>query len=369
MDKQELALAREEINRVDEEMAALFARRMRAVARVADYKIAHGLPILDEGREKEVIARNAARIQDEELRGFYTQYLTEGMRISRRYQEKLVNGMKVAYSGVEGAFAAIAAKKIFPTAARIPYADFRAAYDAVVDGTCDCAVLPIENSTAGEVGQVFDMLFSGPLYISGVYDLFINQHLLALPGTRPQDVRTVISHPQALAQCAAYLRKRQYHTKPFENTALAARHILDCGDRTQAAIASDETAALYGLEIIEKNINEENINMTRFAVLTRAMHESTAEKGRHSIIMFNVADDAGSLGKAIDVISRYGYNMRCLRSRPIRGLMWHYYFYVEIEGNLSSARGKEMLAELNGCCDKLKMLGSFAYPAELKETI
>ena len=366
VDKNDLSLARQEINEVDEEMARLFVRRMHAVARVAAYKIAHGLPIYDEARENEVIARNAARVEEEELRAFYVQYLSEGMRVSRRYQEKLVNGMKVAYSGVEGAFASIAAKKIFPGAARVPYPDFRAAYDAVVSGDCDCAVLPIENSTAGEVGNVFDMLFAGQLYIAGVYDLFINQNLLALPGTRPEDVRTVISHPQALAQCADYLRRGKYHTKPFENTALAARHVLETGDRTQAAIASDETAELYGLEIIAKNINEENINMTRFAVLTRAVNESPAEQGRHSIIMFNVSDEAGSLCKAIDVISSYGYNMRCLRSRPMKGLMWQYYFYVEIEGNLSSPHGKEMLEDLRHCCAKLKMLGSFTYPAELR---
>ena len=366
MDKNELALARQEINEVDEEMAKLFVRRMRAVSRVADYKIAHGLPIYDEARENEVIARNAARVEDEELRSFYVQYLADGMRVSRRYQEKLVNGMKVAFCGVEGAFAAIAAKKIFPTAARVPYSDFRAAYDAVVSGACDCAVLPIENSTAGEVGNVFDMLFSGSLYIAGVYDLYINQHLMALPGTRPEDVRTVISHPQALAQCATYLREKQYHAKPFENTALAARHVLESGDRSQAAIASDETAALNGLEIIAKNINENNTNTTRFAVLSRAVNENPTEKGRHSIIMFNVSDDAGSLSKAIDVIGEYGYNMRCLRSRPMKELMWQYYFYVEIEGNLSTPHGKEMLEKLSHSCDKLKMLGSFAYPAELR---
>ena len=365
MDKNELALARQEINAVDEEMAGLFVRRMRAVERVAAYKAQHGLPILDEAREAEVVAKNAARVEDEELRSLYVQYLNDNMRLSRRYQERLIAGMKVAFCGVEGAFAAIAAKKIFPQAARVPYHDFRAAYDAVVNGECECAVLPIENSTAGEVGNVFDMLFSGQLYISGVYDLFINQHLMALPGTRIEDVRTVISHPQALAQCAGYLREHKMATQPYENTAMAAQHVLESGDRSMAAIASDETAALYGLEIIAKNINEKNINMTRFAVLTRAVNENPNEKGRHSIIMFTVSNEAGSLSHALDAISQYGYNMRCLRSRPMKELMWQYYFYVEIEGNLSTAHGKEMLDALSHSCDKLKMLGSFAYPAEL----
>ena len=139
MDKNELALARQEINAVDEEMAELFVRRMRAVERVAAYKAQHGLPILDEAREAEVVAKNAARVEDEELRSLYVQYLNDNMRLSRRYQERLIAGMKVAFCGVEGAFAAIAAKKIFPQAARVPYHDFRAAYDAVVNGECECA--------------------------------------------------------------------------------------------------------------------------------------------------------------------------------------------------------------------------------------
>ena len=280
----ELALAREEINAVDREMAALFVRRMEAVKRVADYKMRHGLPIYDPAREQAVIDRNSAYVEDAELRSFYTCYLTEGMRISRRYQDKLLYGMKVAFSGVEGAFAAIAAKKIFPTATRMPFGDFRAAYDAVVDGRCDCAVLPIENSTAGEVGAVLDMLYAGPLHLTGVYDLYIHQNLMALPGTRREDITRVISHPQALAQCAPYLRDHGYTTEAFENTALAAKHVAEAGDRTLAAIASEETAEIYGLEILEKKINEKSINTTRFAVLTREALSGDGDKGRHSIL-------------------------------------------------------------------------------------
>jgi chorismate mutase/prephenate dehydratase len=294
------------------------------------------------------------------------EFLNGLMATSRHYQRSRLEGMRVAYSGVKGAFAWIAARKVFPMGEAVAYPDFGAAYDAVLTGECDVGILPIENSTAGEVGAVIDRLFSGSLAVDAVYDFSVTHHLMAPRGATLADIQRVISHPQALAQCADYLRRGKYHTKPFENTALAARHVLEAGDRTQAAIASDETAELYGLEIIAKNINEENINMTRFAVLTRAVNESPAEKGRHSIIMFNVSDDAGSLCKAIDVISSYGYNMRCLRSRPMKGLMWQYYFYVEIEGNLSTPHGKEMLEKLRHSCDKLKMLGSFTYPAELK---
>ena len=361
----DLAEARRIIDEVDTEMAALFIRRMQAVEAVAAYKQAHGLPIFDEARENEVIARNAARVQDVTLREFYVQQLQETMRISRRYQARLSSGMRVAFCGVEGAFAAIAAKKIFPDAVRVPYPDFRAAYDAVLSGECDSAVLPIENSTAGEVGSVLDMLFFGSLQIAGVYDLFIAQHLMACPEAHRADIQRVISHPQALAQCAEYLRDHGYETEPYENTALAARYVAEKKDPTLAAIASAETAELYGLKILEKNINQKNMNMTRFAVLTRAAAADESTKGRHSILMFTVSNEAGALAEAINIIGKYGYNMRCLRSRPMKELMWQYYFYVEAEGNLFSPRGREMQAELARFCDKLKVLGSFAYPAEL----
>ena len=361
----DLTEARAQIDQIDEEMAKLFCRRMEAVRAVAAYKQKNGLPILDEAREAAVIARNAARVEDEELRGYYVQYLQDNMKISRRFQEKLVEGMRVAYCGVEGAFAAIAAGKIFPQAQRVPYPDFRSAYDAVVSGECDSAVLPIENSTAGEVGNVLDMMFSGNLQVAGVYDLFIAQHLMACPGTHRADIKRVLSHPQALAQCAEYLREHGYEAQSYENTALAACYVAQKGDPSLAAIASDETAELYGLKILEKNINHKNMNTTRFAVLSRSARRDGEVKGHHSILMFTVSNEAGSLAEAVGIIGKYGYNMRCLRSRPMKELMWQYYFYVETEGNLLSSHGKQMMEEMRHCCDKLKVLGSFAYPAEL----
>ena len=132
-----------------------------------------------------------------------------------------------------------------------------------------------------------------------------------------------------------------------------------------AAIASDETAKLYGLEILEKGINERNVNTTRFAVLTRSIAHDHTPSGKHSILMFTVRNEAGALAKAVRIIGEYGYNMRCLRSRPMKELLWQYYFYVEAEGNLDCEKGENMLSELQTCCDKLRMIGSFRYPAQL----
>lgn len=363
MDK--LIKAREEIEIIDRDMAELFVKRMHAVESVSKYKIEHGLPVYDRQREESLIAKNSSLINDDKLRPYYISFLRDTMKISRRYQEKLANGMKVAFSGVPGAFASIAAGKIFENAIQVPYPDFKSAYTAVVEGDCDCAVLPIENSTTGEVGQVLDMMFSGPLYVSGVYNLSITQHLMAIPGTKLSDIKKVISHPQALSQCAPYIRKHNFEQSEYVNTAMAAQFVKQQNCHSLAAIASEETASLYGLEIIEKNINEASQNTTRFAVLTRTHINDGNTSDKHSILMFTVRNEAGSLAKAINIIGLFGYNLRCLRSRPMKELLWQYYFYAEAEGDLTSDNGKQLMAALSGCCDKLKMFGSFKYPADL----
>ena len=134
------------------------------------------------------------------------------------------------------------------------------------------AVLPIENSFAGEVAQVTDLLFSGSLSVSGMYDLSVTQNLLTLPGVDASAVKTVISHPQALSQCEAYIRKMGYETRPAENTAIAAKLVKEMGDPTVAAIGAEENAQLYGLTVADHAVNESAGNTTRFAVFTRARH-------------------------------------------------------------------------------------------------
>ena len=160
--------ARRIINEVDSQMAELFIKRMKAAEMVYDFKKEYGLPILDEKREAAVIEKNSALVEDEILKGYYIDYIKNLMSLSRAYQYRMQNGLKVAYSGVEGAFAHIAAGRIFPEGNRISYSDFKAAYNSVLNGECDIAVLPIENSYAGEVGQTLDLIFSGSLHINGI---------------------------------------------------------------------------------------------------------------------------------------------------------------------------------------------------------
>ena len=219
MDK--LEQARQIINETDGEIAKLFERRMNAVADVAEYKLERGLPVLDAGREAQVIAKNCAYVNDPVLREYYTSFLISTMEISKRYQRRLMQGMTVAYSGVEGAFAEIASKRIFPDAVKIAFPDFNSAYRAVENGECDCCVLPIENSYAGDVDRVLDLAFHGKLSVSGIYDMPLGQSLLAKPGTNMEDITEVRSHPQALSQCMPYLKEHGWKLTQAVNTAVA----------------------------------------------------------------------------------------------------------------------------------------------------
>ena len=360
----QLQKARQEIDLVDQEMARLFERRMKAVAEVADHKKNHGLPIFDPDREDVVVRKNAERLENADLRPYYVEFLRDTMKASRHYQKKRLEGMQVAFCGIEGAFASIAAGKIFPGAQQVPFGDFREAYEAVEKGDCDVAVLPMENSTAGEVSQVLDLMYAGNLVVTGVYSLSVRHCLLSTPDAELADIKKVVSHPQALMQCAAYIEEHKLEEIQAPNTALAAKRVSEKGDPSVAAIANAENAELYGLKILAHDINEVGLNTTRFAVLSRS---SAPQKvmGKHSILMFTVRNEAGFLAKAINVIGDYGYNMRCLRSRPMKDLLWQYYFYVELEGDLDNENGKNMIKALELYCERLRVVGSFRYPADL----
>ncbi len=355
--------ARLRINEIDDKIRELFCERMKAAQTIAEYKKEHGLPIEDKAREASLIARNSEKVPEGEIRDCYVRFQQNMMDVSKDYQRRLISGTKVAYSGVEGAFAWIAAKRIFPDGTPVAYSDFSAAYEAVVSGEADAAVLPVENSYVGDVGQVLDLIFSGNLYINGMYELPVNQHLLTLPGADKGAIKKVYSHPQALSQCAPYIKEHGYEPCQYFNTAAAAKFVSESGNPTIAAIGSDETAELYGLRVAERNIQSDRGNTTRFAVLCRSAN-GVHSKNAHCVLNFTVRNEAGSLAKAIEVIGNRGYNMRMLCSRPMKTLAWQYYFYVEAEGDIDTGAGVTMLEELGEFCDALRVVGRFV-PAKL----
>lgn len=354
---------RKKINKIDEQMAKLFEKRMQVSKEIADYKRYHSLPVLDKNREMQLIENNSKFVNDNIIREYYINFLKNTMELSKNYQARLMQGVKVAYAGVEGAFAHIAAKKMFPDAKYISYPDFSKAYKSCENGECDVCVLPLENSYAGDVGLVLDLMFSGSLFINQIFELEVVHNLLGKKGTTKKDIKTVISHPQALAQCSEYISNNNLQTLEAQNTAIAAKLVSEQKDISLGAIASSENAQLYNLEIIETKINTSNNNTTRFGAFSKCanINKNTESSNEHSIIMFTVKNEAGALAETLKIIGSYGFNMRSLRSRPMKNLVWNYYFYVELEGNANSNEGKKMLKELQTYCDKLKVVGQYHY--------
>lgn len=353
--------ARQKINAIDKQMADLFVERMKISKEVAEYKMQYGLPIFDRLREEEVIKNNSKLIKEEEVKKYYVMFLQDLMDTSKAYQQELMEGLRVGYSGVEGAFGYIASKKMFKDAKLISYPDFETCYKACEKGECDIVVLPIENSYAGDVGSVMDLMFSGSLYVNQMIELDVVHNLIACKGATKESIKTVYSHSQALAQCANYLSNHKYEVVEYPNTAMAAKMVSEKNDPSIAAIASIETAELYNLNVLETNINASRNNTTRFAAFSRVQNlpNPKAKMGEHFIIVFTVKNEAGSLANTLNIIGAHGFNMRALRSRPMKELMWNYYFYVELDGNINTEDGKDMLRQMSSMCDRLKLIGTY----------
>ena len=338
---------RTKINDIDEKMAALFEERMHMSEQVAAFKRERGLSVRDAERERELIARSAACIGDEAVGSYYAQFLRKVIDLSCAYQTRLMEGMQVAYCGVEGAYAYIAARRMFPQVRLVSYPDFSAAYHAV---------------ERGEVGTVMDLLFSGELFINQVLDLDISHSLLGMDGATPDTVRTVVSHPQALRQCDEYIQRHGYQIESYANTAMAAQRVREANDLTLGAIASDEAAEVFGLRVLDRDISTARNNTTRFAALSRTRNQTETVRKREDenfVLVFTVQNDAGSLAQTLNIIGAHGYNMRTLRSRPMKDLSWKYFFYVEAEGSINTTNGREMLQELSATCAKLRLVGSY----------
>lgn len=295
----ELDAARRTIDEVDAEMARLFCERMRAVEAVAAYKKERGLPVLDASREEAVVAKNRARLPDadaDRLGDLYEDFLRHNMALSRALQKRLLARDAVAYQGVEGAFAHLALRRLYPHARAVAFATWRDAVEAVSDGRVEAAVLPFENSNAGDVSAVLDLCYAHEeLYVSRVFDLPVSQNLLGVPGATLADVKTVVSHPQALAQCAKFLlhaRRRDerisQHGRRRETRARHGRPVAR-GHR----LARDGGALRP--RSARADIAETSDNTTRFIVVTR---EQPQKGGRFSLL-FTVEHAAGMLARVI----------------------------------------------------------------------
>ena len=358
-----LQQARAEIDRIDAEMAALFAQRMHAVADVARYKAETGKPVFDPAREAAVLDQNAARLQDEDLRPYYRAFLQKAMDVSRAYQRAMLGRDTAAYQGVPGAWSHIALRRLYPFARETSFATWAEVFDAVQRGDAQSGVLPFENSSAGDVSTVLDLLYTHPdLVIARMCDLPIRQDLLGVPGGTLAQVRTVVSHTQALAQSSAFLQQHGLATRTWSNTAEAARYVAEQNDPALAAIASAETAGLYGLQVLAQGVNTEGDNTTRFIVIERTAQPPAPAPGQRLALLFTVRHEPGQLAAVLDRIGARGFNMECIKSRPLPHVPFEYYFYVQLvcpAQNTAESCGA-LLGDLRAACNTLRPLGAFA---------
>ena len=352
----QLEAARRQIDAVDAQLADLFEQRMAAVLQVAEYKKAHGLPIFDPAREAAVLDKAAARIHSDALRPYYRDHVQHMMDLAKAYEAQQMGCNRVAYQGVEGAFAHIALRALFPHGEALACPTWDDVFDTVEQGDAAYGVLPFENSHAGDVSAVLDLCYARPgIWVVQVYDLPISQNLLVLPGAQLSGLKKVYSHQQAIAQSETFLKQFGLPATAMPNTAMAAKFVADSGDPSLAAIASRETAALYGLEVLVPDINTDGDNTTRFIVISR----DKPTGGNRFSLLFTADNKPGKLAEVIQLIGQAGFNMESIKSRPLPHVPFEYYFYVELVGDPAAHEAEALLDALDRVCRTVRLLGVY----------
>lgn len=359
----ELTRLRLRIDRIDARLTKLFEDRMRTAEKIGRYKRARGLPVFDGSREAVVIHKNVSRIRDARFRDSAGRFFEALMSISRAWQaEKPGPDNKdalVGFQGVPGAYSEQALEEYFgPGTRRLAYATWGDVFEALRDRKIDYGVVPIENSSAGAVTAVYDLLKDYDFRIVGEHCVSVTHHLLGIPGARIADIEEVYSHPQAIEQCADYLGAHpSWKVVPHPNTAMSAELVHDRGEKRLAAIASSKAADLYGLDVIESGINDARNNATRFFVVApTARTDPAADK---ISVVIATAHRAGSLYAVLRYFADNGINLMKIESRPMKDTPWEYYFYIDFEGNLADetlARSVELIRDHSAY---FKLLGNY----------
>ena len=374
MDLQEL---RRKIDEIDSQIVSLYEQRMDISKEVAEYKIETGKKVFDKVREEEKL-RAVKALTHNEFNSLGVEELFEQiMSMSRKLQYRLLTekgsagrlpfigvdtldtgNARVVFQGAEGAYSQAAMVKYFGEHVNSFHVDtFRDAMIAIEEGSADFAVLPIENSTAGIVSEIYDLLAEFENYIVGEQIIKIEHCLMGIPGATLADIRTVFSHPQSLMQSARYLNERDFKQISMQNNAFAARKVAEDGDKTQAAIASEYAAEIYGLSILAKGINHSSTNSTRFIIVTN--QKIFLKNAGKVSICFEVPHESGSLYHMLSHFIYNNLNMNRIESRPIEGRNWEYRFFIDFEGNLSDSAVKNALRGLRDEAQNLRILGNY----------
>ena len=377
MDLNEL---RQQINSIDDELLNLFTRRMDLASQVADYKREHDLPILQPAREREILKKVAYKAGPE-LGGYARVLFSMLMELSKSYQNKRNNkeielhrqiadaientprlfprSPMVACQGVEGANSQIACEKIFQSPFIMYFKTFESVFTAIEQGLCQYGILPIENSTAGSVKKVYDLMIHHNFSIVRTFRLKIDHNLLAKKGAKLEDIKEIYSHEQAIGQCGAFLEKLTgVKVIAVENTAVAAKMVAE-SDRTDiAAISSRPCAELYGLQNLAPGIQDKDNNRTRFICISKNL-EIYPGADKTSIMMV-LPHRPGSLYRVLARLYVLGINVTKLESRPIPNRDFEFMFYFDLDTSIYSEEFVQLMCELDDLCEEFKYLGSYS---------
>lgn len=365
-DAARLEALRREIDEIDRSLIALLRRRFGVVAEIGRLKETLKLEIEDGAREKRIL-ENCKRSAGGELADDFVEELMRLIlahskrRQSRKAADEEAGGAealrgKVAVLGPKGTFSEEAARK-FGARELVLSHDIEGIFDEVLKGSVAYGMVPVENSLEGSVAMTLELLLRKDVKIYGEVILNISHRLLALPGTRLEDIKEVVSHPHALGQCKSFLRRLGVRTRDTSSTAEAAKEVAEGRLASTGAIAPRLAAELYGLEALEENVQDEGQNRTRFLVIALGDHEKTS-RDKTSLIL-GLRDRPGALHDALGVFAKEGINLTRIESRPSRKALGEYLFYLDLEGHRQDPRVRSALKGLDERAAFLKVLGSY----------
>ena len=370
---------RNDIDAIDDQLVKLFAQRMEISAQIAGYKKEKSLPIFVPAREREKLADVAEKAGPDMAN--YTRVLYSMLfELSRSYQSKLTGEVSplyreimeaiehtpklfpqtpmVACQGVEGAYSQIACEKIFKNPFIMYFKNFEGVFSAIDKGLCQYGILPLENSTAGSVKKVYDLMIKHNFSIVRTFRLKIDHNLLAKPGTKISDIKEIYSHEQAINQCSEFLQTLTGITViPVANTAVAADLVSKSDRKDVAALSSRSCAELYNLEILASSIQDKGNNRTRFICISKKL-EIYPGSDKTSIMMV-LPHRPGSLYKFLARLYTLGINVTKLESRPIPDRDFEFMFYFDLETSIYSEEFVQLMCELENLCEDFKYLGSY----------
>ncbi len=372
---------REEIDSIDKELVSLFIKRMNCSAEVAEYKREHGMPVLDASRERALLNK-ISELAGEDFEDYARTLYSTILSLSRSYQHtrlgetsRLYNVINeaiektpklfpdramVACQGVEGAYSQIAAERLFKAPNIVFFSNWEKVFSAIESGMCRYGVIPIENSTAGSVKKVYDLMVSRNFKIVRTVRIKIDHCLLAKSGTKLSDVKEIYSHEQAISQCASFLSTLGPDVKitRVENTALAAEMVARFDRSDVASLSSRSCAALYGLTTLASAVQDNGNNHTRFICITNKT-EIYPGADRTSLMLVT-PHKPGALYSILSRFNALGINLLKLESRPIPDRDFEFMFYFDLEAPVYSPKLAQLLAELEKECDKFTYLGSYS---------